>query len=52
MYELCLFEIMRNSRNFPETAWWAMHSRQAAHPIFTCLLCFLNAAPGYEALYR
>jgi len=49
---LICFVILLNSRNFPKTAWLAIHSRQAAHTPFTCLLCFLEAVPGGEALYR
>jgi len=49
---LICFTILLNSGNFPEIAWRAVHSRQAAHTPFTCLLCFLEVAPGSEALYR
>jgi len=34
------FEVLLNSGNFPETAWRAIHSRQAAHPFLCISLCF------------
>jgi len=37
---LYLFVILLISGNFPEIAWRAMHSRQAAHPFLRLLLCF------------
>jgi len=37
MIFLCCIEI-RVSGNFPETAWRAIHSRQATHDIFVIFL--------------
>ena len=33
-------EFLLNSGNFPETAWRAIHSHQAAHLFLRILLCF------------
>jgi len=40
MHALCYSVILLNSGNFPETAWRAIHSRQAAHPFLHQLLHF------------
>jgi len=37
MYDICSDCEIRISGNFPETAWRAMHSRQAAHANYVCL---------------
>jgi len=44
-------EFLLNSGNFPETAWRAIHSRQAA-PIAAHIAVFLGAAPSGESLDR
>jgi len=49
---LICFVILLSFGNFQETAWRTIHSRQVAHTQFTCLLCFLEAAPDGKALYR
>jgi len=41
-----------NSGIFPETAWRAILSRQAAHAFECVLWGFLGAAPGGESLNR
>jgi len=40
------------SGNFPETAWRAIHRRQAAHAYYMSFGVFLGAAPSGETLYR
>ena len=44
IFQLCMHcvrsEFLLSSGNFPETAWRAIHSRQAAHPFLCILLCF------------
>ena len=43
MFKICMHcvysEVLLNFGNFPETAWRAIHSRQAAHPFVCILLC-------------
>jgi len=40
MYDSCFDSEILISGNFPEIAWRAMHSRQAAHTNYMCLVCF------------
>jgi len=44
--------VLLNSGIFPETAWRAILSRQAAHAFERVLWGFLGAAPSGESLYR
>jgi len=43
MFKICMHcvysEVLLNSGNFPETAWRAIYSRQAAHPFLCISLC-------------
>jgi len=51
MFCVCII-ISLNSGIFPETAWRAILSRQAAHAFECVLWGFLGAAPGGESLNR